>query len=249
MGFCILSSCEKQLQPRAGANDQTYMPGDCFSAPSLQYVCVDYTCLGSSTYEYSYQFKFELQGWKMDYEPLGWIVPWGGATSYRYNPAKEVYKCFGENGKKVKEAFEVQRDEIGRYLRRSEFSLYEVFYDGGIKMRADKDFAGHLAGEDLAPELNDLYFENYESTKLPLGDFVYSRIINGTSFRLNIPKISDGEMLPRGGLEITFTVEMPIKIGMYLTWLNDRIANPVAPYPYREVTLTSTFTVSTDVFN
>ena len=42
---------------------------------------------------------------------------------------------------------------------------------------------------------------------------------------------------------ITFTLTIPVKVGLYLTWLNDKLSDPDAPFPYYDDTLTCTFTL------
>ena len=39
------------------------------------------------------------------------------------------------------------------------------------------------------------------------------------------------------------SLEIPVKVVMYLNWLDDRITDPNAPIPYREDVLRCEFTV------
>ena len=51
----------------------------------------------------------------------------------------------------------------------------------------------------------------------------------------------EGKMLTNEWVK--FTLEIPVKVVMYLNWLDDRITDPNAPIPYREDVLRCEFTV------
>ena len=91
----------------------------------------------------------------------------------------------------------------------SNFSLVTILYNGGISLKADREFAGFQPGEDLGPALR------------------CAGIWSDYAF------IDE---------HVTFDLEIPVRVVMYLGWLNDKLSNPAAPVPYKDEVLHCRFT-------
>lgn len=128
---------------------------------------------------------------------------------------------------------------------------------------ADKDFAGVKAGDNIisgymnehdwaiAGRPEDVsgllsfcpvkyIFNSVWDLDKPFGDeFADYACVNGRVFGIYIPT-RDFEEIDE---DVTFNLSVPVKVGLYLTWLNDKISDPEAPFPYRDETLTCTFTI------
>ena len=235
------ASCVKTLPPMY-PDERSFVPGECLISTE-----VEYTEMYNDIEGY-YTFRFLLGEWSTVYDPLGWIVPWGNATSFRYIPSGDVYEQFGSNKKKVKKAYEEEYKNTWR--PRSYTKIYEVYYESGLTVTSDREFAGYPAGENIESRFaNDaltpptLPIPNKDLADLPtIGDRFYAA---GTlPFKVHV-KAETNEVKEA----VTFTMNIPVKIGLALTWLGNRLTDPDAPYPYREETLTCTFTVPAEALN
>ena len=126
-------------------------------------------------------------------------------------------------------------------------------------MIADKDFAGFKAGDNILENtadqitrgeavrsgsyspvwIHNLYRADYGDFPVE-GAFDYKYYL-GTTFSIMLE-------MEETGLEdvyesVSFSLSMPVQVGLYLTWLNDKISDPDAPFPYRDEVLTCTFSI------
>lgn len=240
----MLSGCVKAMTP--AITDQTFLPGESLNGNDLLFI-------GQSEISHYGAKKiclsFELN---LDYvrETLDYIGHY--ESSYRFAPTDEAFSQFGDNADSVKKEYEKawQYEESGYdgiyYYRH----ITTIFYDSGISLVANKDFAGVTAGEnitdnpprydshDVTGHPTQLYF-GFNPTMIKLdGDFSFNYCLEP---RINILIDETGYAVVDEN--VTFTLSIPVKVGLYLTWLNDKISDPDAPFPYREETLTCTFTI------
>ncbi|MBR1706184.1 MAG: hypothetical protein IJ721_05265 [Bacteroidales bacterium] len=169
---------------------------------------------------------------------------WVYRQSYRYRnvPPAAYFKSFNNNSKTVKKEYEAAYKQIT-----STFPLLSsVFYKEGGSLIADKDFAGHPAGENLLPYV----FEDKMYIKLfALGKEMFGSVLDDGRLDADYLLAWSGMFYyPIGDCEvfeddITFTLDLPVKVGLFLEWLNDRISDPDADMPYREETLHGTWTL------
>ena len=237
IAFAFLISCSKPQKAQPGASERSFVPGECLADTELYL---------KSTGEFKDdKYAIELgMNWTTQFDALGWVVRWGDATRYRIIPAKEVYSQFGDNKNNVENEYE---KAYGRVMSAYHDlrDIRTIYYDGGMSLTANYAFAGIKAGEDLS-SLFELYsFVSREKYSIPDNDFEFEHILEGDSIILTFPKDVDFD----GRLEIEFTLALPVKVGLYLTWLGNRLTDPDAPYPYREETLTCTFTVPAEALN
>lgn len=184
-------------------------------------------------------------GFKMYWDVTGDILE---PDLYRNIPSKDVYNTFGTYSRRVKKAY---NDIFGAYYATANPNLgitSTIYYCGGMIMTADKTFAGVPAGDNLAevvimPIPNDKYshVSRYGFTPIPTIDVPegYSIIGNNTAiyFPIDDHVLIDGE-------EVTFHLEIPVKVGLLLTLLRDRLTNPDAQMQYRDEVLTCDFTIN-----
>lgn len=158
-------------------------------------------------------------------------------------PTLSVFLIFGDNSTYIQSEYDRLLDEFIHNQPSYNGLLFAstIFYNNGMVLTADKPFAGHAAGENLLPfctlkeqglySMDSIFFfpkslgYNY---MIP-----YDMMTPFLSFYCRGFKIVDED--------ITFTLKIPVKVGMYLTWLNNRIANPNAEIQYEELILEGQF--------
>lgn len=158
-------------------------------------------------------------------------------------PSPSVFLRFGDNSTDIQSEYDRLLDEFIHNQPSYTGLLFAstIFYDNGMILTADKPFAGHAVGDNLFPfctlkeqglySMDSIYFSpkclgyNY---MIP-----YDMMTPFLSFQCSDFKIVDED--------ITFTLKIPVKVGMYLTWLNNRIANPNAEMQYEEIILEGQF--------
>ena len=136
------------------------------------------------------------------------------------------------------------------------YSIVTILYNGGISLVANKEFAGYPAGENLAPLItNNPIYDNIvlESGENPIIAPGFNTPSNAGGF-LGIPldyisMTKDGVefCIPMGEHkliedEVTFELFIPVKVVLYLTWLNNMIGDPDAPVPFKDEVLHCSFT-------
>lgn len=179
---------------------------------------------------------------------------------FRVMPSNDLFKSL-DNTKKVKSEFKNLYESFTEsysakypqdfHLERG-YKFATILYDGEISLTANVEFAGYAAGVNLAPLFKEqlakgdrlvpvVSNEKYNSDEagafldIPL-DYVS---MMESYLILQIPL--EGKMLTNEWVK--FTLEIPVKVVMYLNWLDDRITDPNAPIPYREDVLRCEFTV------
>lgn len=176
---------------------------------------------------------------------------------HRYIPSKGLLKTFGVNRGTVTEAYDNMFDKCysfisGKVDALSEFSVLTALYDGGLSLTADKDFAGIKAGENLAPMVIGTPFNDYQidlwgkDTVIAAGCNLAENLGAVLDLPADYESLLEADQLafsiPRGDYELTeetvnFELKIPVRVVMYLQWLNDRISDPDAPVPYKEEVL------------
>lgn len=157
---------------------------------------------------------------------------------YRYIPSEEVFDALGEESKRVKAEYEIFYGKLREIGPGSAGST--IYYCGGMTLTADKDFAGIPAGEDLSgivanfPERKEWPAIDIPSIQVPDG---YTPILPGLV--LSFP-VGENEVVNE---DVTFHIEIPVKVGMFLTLLKDRFTYPEAEMQLRDEILTCDFTI------
>ena len=160
---------------------------------------------------------------------------------YRLVPRASIIEAFGEDAAKVKNAYqEIFNEYRAHFGENPDNALVStVYYCGGLVITANKEFAGIPAGENLASILH--VFPDYLKESVPIptidvpDDYIPLQLNNPIKFWIDDHEIVD-EL-------VEFEVRMPVKIGMMLTLLRDRITNPSAEMQFTDEVLTGYFAI------
>lgn len=236
IALTTLSSCV-MIGANGVESEYTYfLPGES---------CVDSMLVfGYAHHKPSVSFYFGVPFKDYVYEGYG-KKHWGpGVRPTRVAPSDEVYASFGDNAMKVKTEFDKVFNEYIGYKGTSEADILTILYDGQISLTADKEFAGYQPGADIPVSLY-----SKDVVKSPSYDMInpffdipldYHNMLS-QNFTLYIPKGT--EAMQKVSESVTFELKIPVKVVMYLNWLNDKISNPDAPVTYEEREMYCKFTI------
>ena len=236
--LCFITiSCNKTGDP--GEVEMTILPGECLTSSELSFPGLrinDYP--GSESFVFTCSFNKDV------------IISRAGIpfASYEYKrvPSKEVYERFGANAEAVKESYDHYWNDcfVSGHMSGLMFAS-TIVYESGIKLIADKDFAGFKAGDNIAADIS-LQGDDASICLEGLLPSDYLGLPNDGGYYLpslgviiKIP-LKDYTVVDE---DVTFHLSVPVKVGLLLTWFNDRITDPNAPFPYREDNLSCAFTV------
>jgi len=247
-GVC---SCVKASQP--AAYYRYFIPGECIASTELNYYSPkDFSDIDQVVRDNRVGFGFTLD--LSNTQKVLELPP----STYRVYPSEVIFNSFGKNKELVYDGFV---NAVDNYLSAlpilsSNYDLATILYTDGISLIANSEFAGYAPGENLAPILTCAY--HYRSGVSLIGDTVIASPLNAhdlTADAFGIPLdylTMTGAYglsfdIPIGNYKVveervSFELSIPVKVVMYLTWLNDRISNPNAPIPYKEEVLHCTFT-------
>lgn len=252
----LLFSCTKQQVAYTEPDNNILIPGECVSN-NLVFTSQQANDFITGIRSMVLLFRFECDGESVlvnrGEDPLR------DARYAKFIPSNAIFESFGENAPTIASNYE----NAWRSIINSPAGVTTVFYNSGIRLIADKDFAGFEKGTNIAKDaltynqwwdkgkplydvLFDCLFPDFQSAfcsgKCPVasvGETLSNYELLMRCFSLRI-RIGDFEEVDE---DVTFTLEIPVKVGLYLTWLNDKISDPDAPFPYRDETLTCTFTI------
>ena len=234
----FLAGCVQKADP----SERGLLPGECLRSDSFR---INYKIVKNKQLEPAeFKFAFAL-------DMASEIKYYGGDDNYILRiPPMSVYDEFGERGEKIKNIFENSLTEI--FEKQPKFHglgfFATVFYDEGMTFTADKTFAGHPAGENLIPYCiingnnldKDCTFIPASAVYLPLGTrFEYKYMVPyRTMGDYNITFSCEGHEVV--GEEVTFTWRIPVKVAMFLRWLDNQLEDPDAEMPFEERVLQGT---------
>lgn len=225
---CLFVSCNVFPVAVAEPHFDELIPGECLNSHELQTACEI-----SSSNGYLFCISIDLD---LDIETKPELSSY---TEYRRLPSDRVFDSFLKSAKLVRDAYE----EAYTYKCTKADSFLPhcttIFYDKGIVLTANKEFAGHPAGENLIPFFNisggyGLLYpkEKVNGAILLPSDMDYDSIVAGKSI-ISFPIGNYSVVSERTEFELS----IPVKVGMYLKWLYDRQSNPEAPIQLDEVVL------------
>lgn len=247
-GVC---SCVKASQP--AANYRYFIPGECIASTELNYYSPqDFSDIDQVLVDdrVSFGFTLNLSNTQkvLEYPP----------STYRVYPSEEIFNSYGNNKELVYDGFVNAVDDYLSSLPMlsANYDLATILYTEGISLVADSEFAGYQPGENLAPLLTCVY--RYQSAVPLAGDTIIASPLNARDLTADAFDIPLNYMTMTGAYGLSFAIpigdhkvveervkielNIPVKVVMYLTWLNDRISNPNAPILYKEEVLHCTFT-------
>lgn len=228
----ITSACTSAIDPKYECDEVAIIPGECIK-------------------DYSFEFNnsFRITG---DYDGrLGFMIEltmkalededYISAEKYRIVPKSSIIDGFGADASNVRVAYENIYTEY-----RAKFGpdpdnefITTVYYRDGLVITADKEFAGIPAGENLASILRVFPDCLKDYTPIPTIDAPQGYY----PLKMTMPLkwwIGDLDVVEEN---VHFEVEMPVKVGLMLTLLRDRLTNPDAEMQFRDEVLTGSFTL------
>ena len=211
--------------------------GECLGSSTLKYDSRDFGVHSGTDAGFGIRFTIDMDN--IVYETLS-KTEFGETRTYRWCPNDEVFKTFGDDSKDVKESYYSivnSNQSINRYSDRW-YRLTTIFSDGTLSLKANKRFAEIEAGEELSGLAYISELRNAVQSPFPV---VQPEGMN--------PLWRDVEIIiPLDNREIVnenvvMHIDIPVKVGMLLRTLQDRITDPEAPMQYRDEVLTCDFTI------
>ena len=154
---------------------------------------------------------------------------------YRLIPRASVFEQFGDDSRLVKEAYDQICAEYKALLgpEPTDGFITTIYYCGGLVITADTDFAGIPAGENIAPLAHLFPDEIRQYTPIPTisvpEDYFPLRMYSPIKFWIEDHKVVKQE--------VSLHVELPVKLGMMLTLLHDRLTDPNAQMQFKDEVL------------
>lgn len=240
----LLSSCGKFGAARPCASEITICPGECLSSSEMV-LSRDWAeivpAIGRN--ELFVVIATDM-GSHMQYVVLRRNEEFGFITHESFTPSDEVFAAFGEDAAQTKtsfwEAFDAYgKSEGGKYLD-GLISTSTVYINvDDIVITADTEFAGVPAGVNLASIVHITDCNQNQSVKPVPGIIVPKNHfpLSNTCLRLWFKGADfEGRNIVRD--DVNLHIEIPAKVGLYLTMLRDRLTNPEAEMQYRDEVLT-----------
>ncbi len=225
--YVVISACDGFVDDYV---DRTFLPGESLCSNDLEFRKQSFV-----------ENKRLLLLFKMDNKVIyeSQIKP--GLS--RYAPTEDVFAAFGEEASKVKSEYEnAYQTRIRQVSRGGSINSTSVLYSSGISLVADKRFLGvepgmNIASEDLLKKIDGAlpvaWFGDYFTTAMAdyyCLDYYFGLEFEDTGFTKNEEVV-------------TFHLEMPVKVGLFLTMLRDRVSTPDAEMQYRDEVLVCDFTL------
>ena len=244
---------------------QTFLTGECLAGTEMSYIQLPSPYWPVAPTRFRFVFSLDISNYsnvRTDHTVM--------AQHYRKIPSDDLFKTFGSKQQAVRNEFErIFENYSSAFKTRynsSDYSVITILYCGGISLIADKEFAGHKAGEDLADlitfdSLYDPLNEIADGEDPVLAPLTHTPSQSGRELELPLDYISilgaaSGAGLPGVSFsipmedlalfseQVTFELNIPVKVVRYLTWINDRLSNPNAPVPYEDEVLHCRFTTN-----
>ena len=206
--------------------------------------CVDTMLVFGNAHGPSVSFDFWVPLKDYVYEGYGKKY-WGpGVRPTRVVPSDEIYTSFGDNAMKVKAEFDKVFNKYIGYKGTSEAEILTILYDGQTSLTADKEFAGYQPGANIPVSLYSEDVVTSPSYEMINSFFDLPLDYHNMLSRKFTLCISEGTgAMQKVSETVTFELKIPVKVVMYLNWLNDKISDPDAPVTYEERELYCKFTI------
>lgn len=241
----VIVSCNGFGAAQRDAALRSLLPGECLEGTELQARPVKYRQM-----EKDLLFSFGLL---LGHHELVRRSSHPLSSDHDDLPTEELFDQFGVNKSKVLDAYHVAFDSFfssshDSYFGRTPYTT--ILYTGGLSLVADKDFAGKPAGEDLSSLVHSFYGESspvlssYYSSKEEAGSilsFPYDYVCLLETGVLFVIPVGSHAVTSEN---VTFHLEIPVRVILFLQWLNEQTDNPDVAPPYYDAILHATFTSS-----
>jgi len=236
--------------------EQSIIPGECLKSPVLSYddqTFSDYYTVGGlndmgyldpeiTPMDIDFNSRVLRFFLKMDLDVAKESLSTynGHCTRYRFLPSDDVYDSFLSYAPAVRTEYNNVYNSID-FADWSNFSRVTtiLYRKNTLSIIADAPFAGIAANDELKTKVfvGNNYFT--DQLNIPGIDREPDTIALNHTIMLYIP-VEDYNISIS---HVTFTLSMPVKVGMYLHWLEDRLTDPDAQMQYRDEALTCKFTI------
>lgn len=231
MIFATASDCS-HFGPPTGPNQCYFLTGECLKSNKMEPVNYEFN-LGLSTLVLPLRLDWDTQSasFKNRY------------AVYAILPSENVFNSFADDAKSLKNDFyaEYNRFDFSHSLS----STITVFCKDGIIVTADKEFCSIPAGENLFPTV--VQIEDFDYQDLLLDQYQLPRETIPEGCKIIRPAIhckihyADSQSFDE---EITFHLEVPVKVGLYLHYLKDKRNTADARMQYLDEILSGDFTTT-----
>lgn len=263
----LLASCGFGAAMPDRTPRQRFLPGECLAGTSLE--LIDGSQEMQHHHEDGYEIDptvYFLVGARStetaDGLNFGFSMDFTNHTEGNLNweqdvPSAELFQRFGKNKNAIEDeywkSFQTVKDFTRTKSGADVFNLATILYSGGISLTANKEFAGYAAGDNLAPIITGhSKFANPGATDSVISSWINTSEIIGPVLGIPIDytSMTFGQYIiftiPKGEYKIVqetvqFELEIPVKVVMYLTWLNNRLTDIDTPVPYRDEVLHASF--------
>lgn len=237
----IVTSCHMLAPTGLPSISYKIIPGECLLSTDMTYIPLEDPVRDSCLI-----FCFSLDLDEGVYERVSRRLP----KTYRLIPPQRYFDAL-QYGRNVKAEFSKIYDSFTELYEES-FSLtkgYEIMtilYDGGISLKADKEFAGCPTGENLAHLITGVLYDgvgvdpvisHINNTSEKAGSF-----LGITMNYISMTETNISYKIPMNGMNLSdesviFTLDIPVKVVKYLNWIDSKVNDLNADFPYEDVVL------------
>lgn len=155
-------------------------------------------------------------------------------------PTDDLLNEFGNNAEVIKAKYNEIYSSYDFGIEQYQYQYTTILYrHNTLSLTANVPFLGIPAGEELCSKVYVGCFTPQELLAVPGIEYGENEIALGSRFQIIIPS-ENPSMLEQAA---TFKLSIPVKVGMYLHWLNDKLTDSDAQMQYRDEVLTCTFTI------
>ena len=252
----LIPACGKFPAGTPDARQISLLPGECLKSNAINvhlyesyaqvfdvpYLIID-SCFNAFNIKEppSIAISFDM---KMDIERevLSYLNESGKVSEYRYKPSNNVFEAFGDNSKTVKKEYDLYYESFKNAPSRLSHDavLTTVYSSGDIILKANAPICGIPAGENLSSIA--YIFDNPSAYQVTLPGIIIPSEYKplGNCFGIRIP-LGDYHLVDEN---VTFTLEVPVRVFLLLDYLKEKTINPEAEIQYRDDVLSCTFTIN-----
>lgn len=237
--ICSFVSCELAA-PGTEVREVSLLPGECLRSSTLIFDESTHFSINDYGHPRGFVIAFDMD-LDEEYQVLKRALgPIGFATNCRYKPKDLVFNGFGKMSSQMKKEYETLYTEYSKDILEPNTSLTTIYYQDKLSLTADKAFAGIPSGEDLSSiVLNPQIAYKYYYYPIPDIDVPTEYIPLPRRFAIVIPVADFQEVVE----PVKMHLEIPVRIGMLLNYLNDKLSDDNATMTFRDEILTCDFTI------
>lgn len=233
----VIAACGKFGAATPDALELSLTPGECLESTTLRF-WENYGFVTHSGRDngFGIRLSLDIDTDHMVNEVVSRVNGVGRVRVYRLCPGDAEFASFGNDSNAVKDSY---YSIVNTCLSTDGLiQLTTVYSDGSFSLRANTSFAGIEAGEELSGLAYLAEVKHPYSSPFPVNP-PQGMVSLPRNIEIIIP-LNDREIIDD---TVVMHVEIPVKVGMLLHTLQDRLTNPDAAMQYRDVVLTGNFTI------